>query len=288
MKNYLKLIRPQQWIKNAFVLIPAFFAARINLLLVDYRIAAAFLSFCAAASAVYILNDIFDSEKDRLHETKRSRPIASGAVSVSRAAFLGIVLVAVSFGLGWLVNQTFFLIVCGYAALNILYTVRLKHISLVDISCIALGFILRVLAGGAAANVAISKWLILMTFLLACCLALGKRRDDLLLGVDKESLRPSLKGYTLEFVDTCLVVLAATTVVCYIMYSVSEEVAARLHSEHLYLTSIFVIIGVLRFLQIAIVERKSSSPTRILWTDRMIQTMILLWLASFLVVLYAV
>ncbi len=287
MKNYLKLIRPQQWIKNAFVLIPAFFAAKINLLFADYRIAAAFLSFCAAASAVYILNDIFDLEKDRLHETKRARPIAAGAVSISKAAILGIVLVVVSFGLGWLVGRTFFLIVCGYAALNILYTVRLKHISLIDISCIALGFILRVLAGGAAANVAISKWLILMTFLLACCLALGKRRDDLLLDVDKESLRPSLKGYTLEFVDTCLVVLAATTIVCYIMYTVSEEVVARLHSEHIYLTSIFVIIGVLRFLQIAIVERKSSSPTKILWTDSMIQTMILLWLAAFLIVLYA-
>lgn len=288
MKNYLKLIRPQQWIKNAFVLIPAFFAAKINLLFVDYKIAAAFFSFSAAASAVYILNDIFDLEKDRLHETKRSRPLASGAVSVSRAAILGIVFVIVALGLGWLVGQTFFLIVGGYAALNILYSVRLKHISLIDISCIALGFILRVLAGGAAANVAVSKWLILMTFLLACCLALGKRRDDLLLDVDKEQLRPSLKGYTLEFVDTCLVVLAATTIVCYIMYTVSEEVVARLHSEYIYLTSIFVIIGVLRFLQIAIVERKSSSPTKILYGDSMIQTMILLWLASFLIVLYAV
>lgn len=288
MKNYAKLIRPQQWIKNAFVLIPAFFAAKINLLFADYKIAAAFFSFCAAASAVYILNDIFDLENDRLHETKRERPVASGAVSVSKAAILGIVFVVAALGLGWLVGQTFFLIVGGYAALNILYSVRLKHISLIDISCIALGFILRVLAGGAAANVAVSKWLILMTFLLACCLALGKRRDDLLLDVDKEQLRPSLKGYTLEFVDTCLVVLAATTVVCYIMYTVSEEVVARLHSEHIYLTSIFVIIGVLRFLQIAIVERKSSSPTKILFNDSMIQTMILLWLAAFLIVLYAV
>lgn len=288
MKNYLKLVRPQQWIKNAFVLIPAFFAAKINLLFADYKIVAAFASFCAIASAVYILNDIFDSEKDRLHEKKLNRPIASGAISVSKAAALGIVFVVFAFGLALLVNQIFLLIICGYAALNILYTLRLKHISLIDISSIALGFILRVLAGGAAANVSVSKWLILMTFLLACCLALGKRRDDLLLDVDKEQLRPSLKGYTLEFVDTCLVVLAATTIVCYIMYTVSEEVVARLHSQYIYLTSIFVIIGVLRFLQIAIVEHRSSSPTKILYNDRMIQTMILLWLAAFLIVLYAV
>ena len=288
LKNYLKLLRPQQWIKNAFVLIPAFFAAKINLLFVDYKIVAALASFCAIASAVYILNDIFDFEKDKLHETKRARPITSGAVSISKAAALGVLLVAVSFCLALLVNQTFLLIVLGYFALNIFYTLRLKHISLIDISCIALGFILRVLAGGAAAGVAVSKWLILMTFLLACCLALGKRRDDLLLDVEKEQLRPSLKGYTLEFVDTCLVVLVATTIVCYIMYTVSEEVVARLDSEHVYLTSIFVVIGVLRFLQIAIVEHRSSSPTQILYNDRMIQTMILLWIAAFLILLYAV
>lgn len=287
LKNYLQLVRPKQWIKNAFVLIPAFFAAKINLLFADYKIAAALASFCAIASAVYVLNDIFDFEKDRLHETKRVRPIASGALSVSTAAAFGGALVAVSLSLALLVNKTFLLIVLGYLALNILYTLRLKHISLIDISCIALGFILRVLAGGAAAGVAVSKWLILMTFLLACCLALGKRRDDLLMDVEKERLRPSLKGYTLEFVDTCLVVLVATTIVCYIMYTVSEEVVARLHSEYVYLTSIFVIIGVLRFLQIAVVERRSSSPTQILYNDRMIQTMILLWLASFLVLLYA-
>ena len=126
-----------------------------------------------------------------------------------------------------------------------------------------------------------------MTFLLACCLALGKRRDDLLLDVDKEDLRPSLKGYTLPFIDTCLIVLGGTTIVCYIMYTVSEEVVHRLNSDHIYLTSIFVIIGILRFLQIAIVEQNSGSPTLILLKDRMIQAMIGLWFVAFLVILYA-
>lgn len=288
MKHYFKLLRPAQWVKNVFVLIPAFFGGKIGLLFHDYKIILAFVIFCALAGAVYILNDIFDAEKDRLHEQKRHRPIASGAISVSKALRVAILLAAVGLGLSFLIGQAFLLTAAGYLVLNIFYSLSLKHLSLIDISCIALGFILRILAGGIAAEVVLSKWLILMTFLLACCLALGKRRDDLLLNTEKKSIRPALDGYTLPFVDTCLIVLAGTTIVCYIMYTVSEEVVRRLHSDQIYLTSIFVVIGVLRFLQIAIVEQKSGSPTQILWHDRMIQAMIFLWLASFLVLLYVI
>jgi decaprenyl-phosphate phosphoribosyltransferase len=287
LKHHLRLLRPHQWIKNVFVLIPAFFAGKIGLLVADYKLAIAFVSFCAIASAVYILNDIYDIEKDKLHELKRDRPIASGVVSIKAAILLLILMALIAVGTALLVSLTFLYVIAGYFFLNLVYSLYLKHVSLIDISLIALGFILRVLAGGIAAQVPISKWLILMTFLLACCLALGKRRDDLLLDVDKNSLRPSLKGYTLPFIDTCLVVLGVTTIVCYIMYTVSEEVVQRLQSDHIYLTSIFVIIGILRFLQIAIVEQKSGSPTLILLKDTMIQTMIGLWFAAFLVILYA-
>lgn len=273
--------------KNGFVLIPAFFAGKIGLVFAGPKLAIAVASFCAAASAVYILNDIFDLEKDKLHEVKRGRPLATGAVSISSAIVLLIILFAVAVSLAYLVSLPFLYVIGGYFVLNIIYSLVLKHVSLVDISLIAIGFILRVLAGGIAADVPISKWLILMTFLLACCLALGKRRDDLLLDVDKESLRPSLSGYTLPFIDTCLVVLGGTTIVCYIMYTVSEDVVQRLHSDHIYLTSIFVILGILRFLQIAIVEQKTGSPTLILLKDAMIQVMIGLWLISFFVILYA-
>lgn len=247
----------------------------------------AVLAFCAIASSVYIFNDIYDLDNDKLHEVKRNRPLATGDVSVKNAVVLMLILVAVATGLALLVGLTFFYIIAAYFVLNLFYSLYLKHISLIDISLIAIGFVLRVLAGGIAAGVPVSKWLILMTFLLACCLALGKRRDDLLLEVDKQMLRPSLEGYTLPFIDTCLVVLSVTTIVSYIMYTVSEEVVQRLHSDHIYLTSIFVIIGILRFLQIAIVEQKSGSPTLILLKDTMIQAMIGLWLAAFLVILYA-
>ena len=257
------------------------------MLVSDYKIALAFLSFCAIASAVYIFNDIFDREKDKLHKKKSSRPLSSGAVPISNAVVISVLLAGLAFGLAFLVGQTFLFVVAGYLTLNVLYSLYLKNLSLIDISCVALGFILRVLGGGAAADVPISKWLILMTFLLACCLALGKRRDDLLVYAEKESFRPALKGYTLPFIDTCLIVLGVTTIVCYIMYTVSEDVVQRLHSDYVYLTSIFVIIGILRFLQIAIVEQKSGAPTMILLKDHMIQAMIFLWLTAFCILLYA-
>jgi len=287
LKNYLILLRPHQWIKNLFVLIPAFFAGKIGLLFEDYRLIAAVISFCAIASSVYIFNDICDLEYDRAHELKRNRPLATGSVSKPAAVILMVLLAIAAFAIGFQISIQFVYVIAGYLVLNVLYCLVLKHISLIDIAVIAAGFVLRVIAGGIAANVPISQWLIMMTFLLACCLALGKRRDDLLLDADKNDLRPALSGYTLSFIDTSLVVLSVTTIVCYIMYTVSEDVVQRLHSSYLYLTSLFVIIGMLRFLQIAIVEQKTGSPTLILLKDTLIQVMILLWLASFFVILYA-
>lgn len=286
LREHVSLLRPHQWVKNGFVLIPAFFGGKLAELFLSYRPALAFISFCAAASGVYILNDIFDVEKDRVHERKRTRPIAAGTVSIRNAVLMLIGLIAASIAAGSAVGGGFLYVVVGYVALNVAYTLYLKRISLIDISCIAAGFILRVLAGGVATDVVISKWLILMTFLLACCLAVGKRRDDLLLGVDKESVRPANSGYTLRFIDVCLVILGGVTIVCYIMYTVSDEVVRRLQTDNVYLTSVFVIIGMLRFLQIAIVEQKSGAPTMILLKDTMTRAMIGLWLLSFLLILY--
>lgn len=272
--------------KNVFILIPAFFAGKIGLLFEDWKLVLAFFSFCCLASGIYIINDVLDAERDRLHEKKRERPVAAGKVSVSKALFFAFALIVIAIATGFYIGLQYFLVLIGYLLLNLAYSFYLKNISLVDISCIALGFILRVVAGGYVAQVPISKWLILMTFLLACCLSLGKRRDDLLLDVDKGTLRQSLKGYNLVFIDTCLMILGATTIVCYIMYAVSEEVVHRLHSDHVYLTSLFVIMGVLRFMQIVLVDQQSGSPTLILLKDRMIQLMITLWLLSFFVMLY--
>lgn len=286
MNAYLKLLRPQQWIKNLFVFIPAFFAGKVWLLVESPKLILTFIAFCLIASAVYIFNDLRDLEFDRLHELKRQRPLATGAVPVRNAVALMIILAIASIFIAFYISNNIPFIIGGYAALNLIYSLGLKHFSLIDISFIAIGFVLRVLAGGLAIDVTVSKWLVMMTFLLASCLALGKRRDDLLLDIEKEDLRPALKGYTLGFIDTCLVVLGVATIVCYIMYTVSEEVVQRLHSDNIYLTSIFVILGMLRFLQISMVEENSGSPTDILLRDRFIQILIGLWLASFAFIIY--
>lgn len=287
MLEYIKTLRPHQWIKNLFVLVPAFFAGRIGAIAESPRIALTFAAFCLVASAAYLLNDILDRENDRHHEIKRERPIAAGKVTVGAAIVMMAVLLTAAAGAAFLADLRVLYVIGGYFVLNVLYSTVLKQVALIDISIIAFGFILRIIAGGLAAEVPVSKWLILMTFLLACCLALGKRRDDLLLDVEDNALRPALRGYTIPFIDTALIVLAGTTIVCYIMYTVSEEVVQRLNSDNVYLTSGFVIIGVLRFLQIAIVEQKSGSPTLILLKDTMMQAMIGLWLLSFLFILYA-
>ncbi|QYO65880.1 decaprenyl-phosphate phosphoribosyltransferase [Leptolyngbya sp. 7M] len=286
MNAYLKLLRPQQWIKNLFVFIPAFFAGKVWLLIESPKLILTFIAFCLIASAVYIFNDLRDLEYDRLHALKRQRPLATGAVPVRNAVALMIILAIASILIAFYISNNIPLIIGGYAVLNLIYSLGLKHFSLIDISFISIGFVLRVLAGGMAIDVTVSKWLVMMTFLLASCLALGKRRDDLLLDIEKEDLRPALKGYTLGFIDTCLVVLGVATIVCYIMYTVSEEVVQRLHSDNIYLTSVFVILGMLRFLQIAMVEENSGSPTDILLRDRFIQILIGLWLASFAFIIY--
>lgn len=286
VREHVRLLRPHQWVKNGFVLIPAFFGGKVLALFASYKPALAFISFCLVASSVYILNDIFDLEKDKIHEQKRLRPLASGAVSVRNAVVMLMVLAAIAAAMSLTIGTAFLSIIAGYFVLNLLYSVYFKHISLIDISFIATGFVLRVLAGGVATDVVISKWLILMTFLLACCLAVGKRRDDLLMAVDKASLRPANTGYTLRFIDTCLVILASITIVCYVMYTVSDEVVRRLNSDYVYLTSVFVVIGILRFLQIAIVEQKSGSPTLILLKDTLIQAMIASWILAFAIMLY--
>lgn len=287
MTDYLRLFRPYQWVKNTFVLVPVFFAGKIGSIATTPRVALAFVSFCAAASCVYILNDLLDIERDRLHQVKKNRPLASGSISGMSAVALMVGLLVVASATALAVDLDLLYVIAGYVLLNALYSVYLKHFSLIDVTVIAVGFVLRVFAGGVAGEVPISKWLILMTFLLACCLALGKRRDDLLLDVDKETLRTSLSGYTLPFIDKCLVILSTTTIVCYVMYTVSSDVVQRLHSDSVYLTSIFVIVGMLRYLQIAIVEEATGSPTRILLKDRMIQFSIALWILSFLFILYA-
>ncbi len=238
----------------------------------------AFILFSILASSIYVFNDLLDINEDRNHPKKKFRPLASGAVSISTAKFLIAVMSSISLGISLFFDNLFFILLL-YFILNILYTLKLKHIAIVDISIIAIGFVLRIFAGAIVVDITPSHWIILMTFLLALFLALAKRRDDVILARNGKQTRKNIDGYNYEFINASMVLMAGVVIVSYILYTVSSEV--RIHSEHLYLTSFFVILGVMRYMQITFVEESSGSPTKIVLKDRFLQLTILLWLISF-------
>ena len=290
MKKTLLLIRPQQWIKNGFVLIPMFFGGR--LLNADDAIASVvtFFAFSFAASAVYCFNDIVDVDADRRHPVKCHRPIASGAVSVPTAYALMAVLALLSalllFFLPQRAGETAG-IVAFYFLLNMAYCIWLKRHAIIDVCTVAFGFVLRILAGGMACDVAVSNWLVLMTFLLALFLSFAKRRDDVLrMNETGEPPRRNTIRYNLTFVNQAITVTGTVTLVCYIMYTVSPEVVSRFHAPYLYLTSIFVLVGLLRYMQLTVVDEVSGDPTKILLRDRFTQAIVVAWIMSFLLIIY--
>ena len=290
MKKTLLLIRPQQWIKNGFVLIPMFFGGR--LLNVDDAIASVvtFFAFSFVASAIYCFNDIIDVEADRRHPVKCHRPIASGAVSVPTAYALMVILALLSalllFFLPQRAGETAG-IVAFYFLLNMAYCLWLKRHAIIDVCTVAFGFVLRILAGGMACEVAVSNWLVLMTFLLALFLSFAKRRDDVLrMNETGEPPRRNTIRYNLTFVNQAITITGTVTLVCYIMYTVSPEVVSRFHAPYLYLTSIFVLAGLLRYMQLTVVDEVSGDPTKILLRDRFTQAIVVAWIMAFLLIIY--
>lgn len=290
MKKTLLLIRPQQWIKNGFVLIPMFFGGR--LLNADDAIASVvtFFAFSFSASAIYCFNDIVDVDADRRHPVKCHRPIASGAVSVPTAYALMAVLALLSalllFFLPQRAGETAG-IVAFYFLLNMAYCIWLKRHAIIDVCTVAFGFVLRILAGGMACDVAVSNWLVLMTFLLALFLSFAKRRDDVLrMNETGEPPRRNTIRYNLTFVNQAITITGTVTLVCYIMYTVSPEVVSRFHAPYLYLTSIFVLVGLLRYMQLTVVDEVSGDPTKILLRDRFTQAIVVAWIMVFLLIIY--
>jgi len=285
MAALLKLLRVHQWVKNLFVFLPIFFSG--NLLNRDLLTDAffAFLAFCLTTSMIYILNDYKDVEKDRMHPIKKHRPLASGILSKRTALLMFIPLII---GLCLIIffrfnlNHSWPLIL--YFALNLLYTFGLKSIPILDVGIIAVGFVLRVVLGGLVTGIIVSKWAFLLTFSLALVLALGKRRGELL-STDGSS-RTALQGYNLSFLDAALTSTVTITIVCYIMYAVSPAVENSLGFKYVYITSIFVILGVLRYLQQTFVYGRTESPTRLLYKDLFIQVTILLWISTFALIIY--
>lgn len=289
--HYIHLLRPLQWLKNGFVFAPIFFSS--NLLKWDlfWPTLIVFMAFCLISSAIYCFNDLRDVEADRLHPKKRLRPIASGAVSVRSGYVMMMVCTIGAFVLlpfAQSINTPYlYLILTTYWLMNIAYCLWLKQYALIDVTIIAIGFVMRVLIGGLTTDIWISHWLVLMTFLVTLFLAFTKRNDDYRI-YEQTGLKPrvSITGYNKTFINEATAIIASVTLVCYIMYTMSEEVIARMGTRYVYLTSGWVLAGMLRYLQNMIVFGLSGSPTKSLVKDHFIQFCIVGWIVSFFVIIY--
>lgn len=291
MKSIIKLIRPKQWIKNTFVLMPMFFGGTLfkgNNLLEGVIV---FFAYSFIASSVYCFNDIIDVEADRRHPVKCNRPVATGAISMPMAYGLMFLMFALSMAMLLLLPSETYLkvtaILLAYYVLNMAYCAKLKDYAIIDVCIIAFGFVLRLLAGGFATGITLSKWIVLMTFLLTLFLSFAKRRDDVLrMNETGEAPRKNTIRYNLTFINEAITITAGVTLVCYIMYTVSPEVVQNFHTDYLYLTSIFVLVGLLRYIQIAVVDKKSGDPTKVILRDTFTQLVVLAWGLAFLVIIY--
>ena len=288
LKTISGLLRAHQWVKNLFLFIPVFFAGKFFNWPVVQDVILGFVCFSLAASFIYILNDVRDIEQDRLHPEKKFRPIPAGKVSVPVALTLGIAMLIGSLLLAWYLDSVFTYVLLSYVVLNLAYSLGLKKIAILDLIIVATGFVLRVLAGGFVAHVPVSHWLVIMIYLLALFLVLAKRRDDILeyqqSGV---ILRKNIQNYNLDFIHSVLTMLSAIIIVSYVMYTISDDVSDQFDTNYLYLTSVFVIAGMMRYIQITMVENKSGSPVRVLYSDRFIHITLIGWIISFFLIIYA-
>lgn len=286
LRDALQLLRLEHWVKNLFVFLPAFFAARLTEWAILREAMLAFLAFSAISSGVYVLNDWVDAPQDRNHPDKQHRPMARGVIQRREALLLLFGAFIIGFALASSLGPVVLLFGALYTGINVLYTFVLKHIAIVDISLIGMGFLLRVLAGGAATDVEVSHWLTVMTFLLALILGLAKRRGEYVVAVRGHRFRRALEGYNLPFLDAAMIVCSTVAIVAYLMYCFSPEVTERIGSQRIYYTAFFVITGILRYLQLALVFGRTESPTRALLRDAFLQVTLLGWIGAFIWLLY--
>jgi decaprenyl-phosphate phosphoribosyltransferase len=287
MGQYISLMRPKHWIKNLFIFLPLFFSGEVFQVDKLLSCLAGFFAFSFIASAIYIINDYMDIEADKKHPVKSLRPLASGAVSKRSAITLFIICVAIGISAAAVIKMKFLFVLMIYFAMNLGYSFGLKNISVLDIVLVAMGFVLRIKAGGVIAFVGISQWLMIMVFLLAMFMAIAKRRDDVLIKLHSgHDMRKAIKGYNLEFLNVMLSLFTAIIIMAYIMYTISPEVMERWKTYRLYYTSLFVIVGLMRYLQITFIDKDSGSPTDVLYKDKFLQVTLILWVISFYTIIY--
>ncbi|TDM00636.1 MAG: decaprenyl-phosphate phosphoribosyltransferase [Flavobacteriaceae bacterium] len=285
MKKYIDLMRVKQWVKNVFVFIPVFFSGQIVHEASIVQSIVGFFLFSLAASCVYIINDYNDIEKDRLHPQKKHRPLASGAISKSEAlVLLAILLTILAVCLFVFSNLKTNLLIGAYLLLNVAYSMFLKNLALVDVMVVSLGFLLRVLVGGYITGILISSWTVILTLFLALLMALGKRRGEFVHG-ESGLTRKALKGYNLQFLDVSLGMVSGVFLVCYLMFCMQPSSMER-YGGYMHYSIIFVVLGILRYLQQAIVFNKVESPTKMVYKDRFLQVILLCFGLYFFLLIY--
>jgi 4-hydroxybenzoate polyprenyltransferase len=282
----LASLRPHQWTKNLFVLAALAFSKHLFDADAVVRAGAAFLTFCALSGAVYLVNDLVDADRDRLHPTKRARPIASGALGAGAARTAAVAL----FGSGLLaagaLGTGFLLCALGYLALNLAYSFGLKDVVILDALAIAIGFVLRAVAGALAIQVVFSDWLLVCTILIALFLALAKRRHELVSLPDAAAHRAILAEYTPYLLDQMIAVVTASCLTAYAFYTLAPETVAKYRTDRLALTIPFVLYGIFRYLYLVHRKEQGGSPGDLLLTDRPLLAAVFLWAAAVVLIVY--
>ena len=285
-KIFFGLLRIHHYIKNLFIFLPLFFALKITDFNLLFETFISFISFSMLASSVYIFNDLVDFKNDQIHPRKRNRAIASGLVKHNFAYITIIILLALSLTISYLINRNVFIIFLVYGILNIFYSLYLKKIALLDVCTLAIGFILRLMVGSFTTNIHLSMWIVIMTFLLSLFLAFGKRRDDIIIYKETGiSSNNSKNNYNIKFLDSAMNLMAGVVIVSYINY-ITSIISDGDKNQYLYFTAFFVIIGILRYMQLTIFFNKSANPVKILFTDYFLQIIIFFWGITFWFLLY--
>lgn len=287
MRYLFLALRPKEWIKNCLIFLPLIFGKKLFIFPTNLKSAAAFFLFSITASAVYLINDLIDLERDKLHPIKRLRPIASGKVNVKQAKYIATFLGTLSIAFSFMLDYLFGCVVVAYHIFNLAYTKILKNIVIVDVFCLGIFFLLRLNAGSVLARVELSHWIVIMTVLLALFLGFNKRRQELELLQRKAPFhRQVLTKYNIYFIDQIITTITSSIVVSYILYTVDIRTIQEFGTKHLMYSIPFVYYGIFRYLYLIHKLKRFTDPTSILYSDTKMQLNLILWVMICIGVIY--
>jgi 4-hydroxybenzoate polyprenyltransferase len=288
LRDYVFLLRPKHWIKNLFIFAALIFSLNlfdIGKFIISLR---AFIAFSLISSFVYIINDIVDIEQDKRHPKKRNRPIASGKIALVNALLISIFCLIAGLIIAYFINLNTLIVITIYVIINIFYSIKIRNVVILDVITIALGFILRMIAGATAIEVGFSSWILLTTFSIALVLGFGKRRGEILLTSNNfsEDTRSVLKQYNIQYLDSIIISSVTLTIISYALYTIDSEVIYRFGTDKLIYTVPFVIYGIFRYLYVIYKFDNDGDPTEIVLKDKLIIYIVIIWILIIVGLIY--